>query len=72
MRYYYEYKYKNGNKVGGHNLEKIDFFDNYIRLLGVDIIQTIYDYEEQHWGTLLDMNEIEYLTIRPMEEEEDD
>lgn len=24
MRYYYEYKEKNGCKVGGHNLEKID------------------------------------------------
>ena len=22
MRYFYEYKYKNGCKVGGHNLEK--------------------------------------------------
>ena len=72
MRYYYEYKNKNGCKVGGHNLEKIEFFDNYIRLLGVDIIQTIYDFEEQHWGTLLDMNEIEYLTIRPMLEKEND
>ena len=28
MRYYYEYKYKNGNQVGGSNLEKID---NYIQ-----------------------------------------
>ena len=72
MRYYYEYKYKNGCKVGGHNLEKIELFDNYIRLLGVDILQTIYDYKISHWGTLLDMNEIEYLTIRPMLEEEND
>lgn len=70
MRYFYEYKYKNGCKVGGHNLENIDFFDNYIRLLGVDIILTNYDYEEQHWGTLLDMNEIEYLKIEPMIEKE--
>ena len=73
MRYYYEYKYKKGNRmVGGHNLEKIEFFDNYIRLLGVDIVQTIYDYEISHWGTLLDMNEIEYLKIWPMLEEEND
>lgn len=76
MRYYYEYKYKNGCKVGGHNLENIDFLDknifpNYIRLLGVDIISTNYDYEEQHWGTLLDMNEIEYLKIEPMLEKDD-
>lgn len=66
MKYYYEYKYKNGNKVGGHNLEEIDFFDNYVRLLGVDIIPTSYDYEMNYWGTLLDMNEIEYLKIEPM------
>lgn len=72
MKYYYEYKEKNGCKVGGHNLEKIEFFDNYVRLLGFDIIQTIYDYEKQHWGILLDMNEIEYLTIKPMLEKEND
>lgn len=72
MKYYYECKYKNGCKVGGHNLEKIEFFDNYIRLLGVDILPTIYDYEVSYWGTLLDMNEIEYITIRPMLEEEND
>ena len=70
MKYYYEYKYKNGHRiVGGHNLETIEFYDNYIKLLGVDIIQTFYDYEEQQWGTLLDMNEIEYLKIEPMKEE---
>lgn len=72
MKYYYEYKDKNGCKVGGHNLETIEFFDNCIRLSGVDIILTIYDYEEQHWRTILDMNEIEYLTIRPMLEKESD
>ena len=55
--------------VGGHNLEKIEFYDNYIKLLGVDIISINYDYEEQHWGILLDMNEIEYLKIEPMKEE---
>ena len=31
-----------------------------------------YEFEKQHWGTLLDMNEIEYLTIRPMLEKEND
>lgn len=72
MKYYYEYKYKNGNQVGGSNLEKIEFLDNYIRLLGEDIIQTIYDYKIEHWGTIIDMKEIEYLTIRPMLEEEND
>ena len=48
MKYFYEYKDKNGCIVGGHNLEKIEFFDNYIRLLGVDIIQTIYDFDEKY------------------------
>ena len=73
MRYFYEYKYKNSNRmVGGHNLETIEFYDNYIKLLGVDIISTNYDYEEQHWGTLLDINEIEYLKIEPMLEKDND
>lgn len=70
MRYYYEYKEKNGRKVSGHNLEKIEFYDNYIRLLGVDIIPTKCDYEASYWGTLLDMNKTEYLKIEPMLEEE--
>lgn len=70
MKYYYEYKEKNGCKVGGHNLETIDSFDNYIRLLGVDIIQTDHGYKVQYWRTLLDMNKIEYLKILPMEEVE--
>ncbi len=51
MKYYYEYKEKNGCKVGGHNLEKIDFLDKNIF---------------SHWATLLDMKEIEYLKIEPM------
>ena len=68
MRYYYEYKEKNGCQVGGHNLETIKFYDNYIILLGLDSILT--NYEEQHWITRLDMNEIEYLKIEPMVEKE--
>lgn len=71
MKYYYEYKYKNGCKVGGHNLEKIELFDNYIRLLGVDIVPT-YAYEESYWETFLDINGIEYLKIEPMLEKEND
>lgn len=66
MSYYYEYKERHGCKAGGHNLEKIEFYDNYIKLLGVDFIPTIYGCEEKHWGVLLDMNEIEYLKIEPM------
>lgn len=72
MSYYYEYKYKNDCKVGGHNLENIEFFGNHIKISGVDIVPTSYDYEAKYWGTLLDMNEIEYLKIEPMIEEEND
>ncbi len=70
MRYFYEYKYKSGNKVGGHNLEEIKIKDNYILLKGVDIIPTYYDNEYHYWTQKLDMNEIEYLKIIPMEEVE--
>lgn len=66
MRYFYEYEYKNGCKVGGHNLVKIEFYDNYIILYGEDIIQTIYGIETDYWGTKLDMDEIKYLNIKPM------
>lgn len=68
MKYYYEYKEKNGCKVGGHNLEIIEFYDNYIKLLGTDVIQTNIGYKIQYWRTLLDMNKIEYLKIEPMVE----
>lgn len=65
MRYFYEYKVKNGCKVGGHNLEEIKIIDGCIKLMGIDIINEITHY----WGTMLDMNEIEYLKIEPMEDE---
>lgn len=68
MKYYYEYKYKNGCKVGGHNLENIIIRDNKIILKGVDIMPTYYDKEYHYWTTILDMNEIEYLKIEPMKE----
>lgn len=71
MKYYYEFKYKNGSKFSGHNLEKIEFLENnYIKLSGVDIIQTNIDYEEQHWSSIVCMNEIEYLKIEPMLEKD--
>lgn len=72
MRYYYEYKEKKGCKVGGHNLENVGIFDGYIRLQGVDIILTNYDYRKEYWSILLDMNEIEYLKITPMLKKEND
>lgn len=65
MKYFYEYKEKNGAKVGGHNLEEIKIIDGYIKLMGVDIIIDTPHY----WGTMLDMKNIEYLTIIPMEKE---
>lgn len=70
MKYYYEYKEKSGCKVGGSNLEKIEFYDNYIRLLGVDVIPTNYDYEKKYWAITLNINKIEYLKIEPMVEKE--
>lgn len=69
MKYYYEYKFKNGSKVGGHNLERIEFSYNYIQLWGKDIIATSYDCEASRFGILLDVNEIEYFKIEPMLEE---
>ena len=71
MRYFYEYKYKKGNRVvGGHNLENIIIKENKILLKGVDIIPTYYDPEYHYWATTIDMNEIEYLKIEPMREME--
>lgn len=72
MRYYYEYKYKNGCKVGGHNLERIEFCDYFIKLIGKDEIPTNYDYEIHYWETLIDMRNIEYLKIWTMEEKDND
>ena len=67
MRYFYEYKYKKGNRmVSGHNLENIIIRDNKIILKGVDIMLTYYDEEYHYWTQTLDMNEIEYLKIEPM------
>ena len=69
MRYFYEYRYKSGNRViGGHNLENITIRDNKIILKGVDIFPTYYDEEYHYWTITLDMNEIEYLIIEHMKE----
>ena len=68
MRYFYEYKYKNGDKIGGHNLEKIVIKDNKIILTCVDIVPAYYDEEYHCWIQTIDMNEIEYLKIEQMEE----
>lgn len=70
MKYYYEYKEKNGCKIVGHNLEVIEFYDNKIRLYGIDIVNQCVG--KRPWSILLDMNEIEYLKIEPMVEKEND
>lgn len=70
MKYFYEYKAKNGATVGGHNLENILVKGRYIILNGVDIKSIPYDYDNSYWSTRLDMNTIEYLKIEPMEDEE--
>lgn len=65
MRYFYEYKEKEGVKVIGHNLQEIKIIDDgYVKLIGSDINGISY-----YWCIVLDMSIIEYLTIRPMEEE---
>lgn len=71
MKYYYEYKEKNGCKVGGHNLEDIEFYDNYIILSSLDDIPTIYG-KKQHWIITLIINQLDYLKIEPMVEKEND
>lgn len=65
MRYSYEYKEKEGIKVCGDNLEQVQTIDNgYVKLIGSDINGIPY-----YWYIVLDMSLIEYLIIRPMEEE---
>ena len=70
MRYFYEYKYKSGCIVGGHNLENITIDGDKIILAGVDIISTYYDEEYRGWTQVIDMNEVEYLKIELMKEVE--
>lgn len=70
MKYFYEYKIKNGAKVGGHNLEKITIIDDVIILEGVDTLMDCDGEYDRHWRTLLNPKEIEYIKIEPMKEEE--
>lgn len=72
MKYFYEYKFKDGATVGGHNLEEIQQYKDIIILKGVDILPTYNDYEYSHWVIQLDMSDIEYLKIEPMLEKEND
>lgn len=72
MKYFYEYKIKNGVKVGGHNLEKITIIDDVIILGGVDTLMDCDGEYDSYWRTLLKHNEIEYIKIEPMKEENND
>ena len=69
MKYYYEYKLKNGVKVGGNNLEKIILKDDLIILEGVDILMDCDGEYDRHWRIIINEGEIEYLKIEPMEKE---
>ena len=71
MKYFYEYKEINGATVGGHNLENVITKENIIILKGVDIVSTYYGEDHHYWTQTIDMNEIEYLKIGPMKEEEE-
>ena len=71
MKYFYEYKYLNGGKVGGHNLEEIRINENNVLLIGIDKIRFESEIYEEKWNSYIDMNEIEYLKIEPMKEEEE-
>lgn len=68
MKYYYEYKLKNGAKVGGHNLEKIILKGNVIILEGVDTLMDCDGEYDHHWRSIINDGKIEYLKIEPMEE----
>ena len=71
MKYYYEYKIKNGAKVGGHNLEKNTIIDDVITLEGFDTLMDCDGEYGSYWRTLLKHREIEYIKIKPMEEDVD-
>lgn len=71
MKYYYEYKIKNGSKVVGHNLEDIKFNNDIIILTGEDTINGCFGEIDRPWRTFLKTTEIEYLKIELMEEDVD-
>ena len=72
MKYFFEYKYFNGSKFGGHNLENIIIKENIIILKGVDIMPTYYDEKYHYWTHTIDPNNIEYLKIEPMKESKEE
>lgn len=71
MKYFYEYKYLNGCKVAGHNLEEIRINENNILLIGKDMLELNNGIYEEPFNIYIDMSEIEYLKIEPMKEVEE-
>lgn len=71
MKYFYEYKYLNGGKFSGHNLEEIRINENNILLIGKDKLELNDGIYEEPFDIYIDMNEIEYLKIIPMKEVEE-
>lgn len=65
MKFYYEYKEKNGCIVAGHNLDNLEFFDKFIRLSGEDIILTNCGFQSYPWVIYLHYKDIEYFKIMP-------
>lgn len=66
MKYFYEYKEKNGAIVGGHDLESISLKGNLIVLQGEESKTCLCQEVSPYWSTILNADDIEYLTIRPM------
>lgn len=67
MKCFYEYKYKNGCLVGGHNLIDIYVKDNKIVLVCEDKINGYFCVTNYSLG----MDVIDYLKITSVEEDKD-
>ena len=59
--YNYEYKLKDGFKYSGQNLEKIEFYKDFIKLYGVDIISNCFEKIEYHWYIIIKFNDLVYF-----------
>ena len=71
MKYFFKYKYLNGGKFRGHNLEEIRINENNILLIGKDKLELNDGIYEVPFNIYIDANEIEYLKIEPMKEVEE-
>lgn len=70
MGYYCEFKYKSGEINRVHNLVKIDTQgNNKIILQGLNLMAS-FETEVIPYKIILEKEEIEYLKIEPMEDEE--